>query len=363
MACVMQPIPIRITEAQPMSDVLLEIKNLSTHFETRAGTIKAVDGLDLVLRRNHTMCVVGESGSGKSMTASSILQILRKPGRIVSGEMIYHFADGRTVDIAKLDPNSKQMRAIRGKSISMIFQEPMTSMSPVHTIGSQISEMILVHDEGTKAEAKARTLELLGKVGIPNPGARYSSYPFQLSGGMRQRAMIAMALACKPELLIADEPTTALDVTTQANVLKLMREIQKETGISIMLITHDLGVVAEVADDVTVMYLGRTMEQANVFDLFNAPEHPYTRALLNSVPRLDLKRGERLAQIRGMVPNPFGRPKGCPFVTRCPERRLGLCDQQEPELYDLDGRTSRCFRVDPAHAGAWAQDRTKEALV
>lgn len=338
-----------------MSDILLEIRNLSTHFQTRTGVVKAVDGLDLTLRRNHTMCVVGESGSGKSMTASSILQLVKKPGRIVSGEMIYHFKDGRTVDIAKLDPNSKQMRAIRGKYISMIFQEPMTSMSPVHTIGSQISEMILVHEEVSQAEAKARTIELLSRVRIPNAEARYSSYPFQLSGGMRQRAMIAMALACRPELVIADEPTTALDVTTQANVLNLMREIQRESGISIMLITHDLGVVAEVADDVTVMYLGRTMEQANVFDLFNSPQHPYTRALLGSVPRLDLKRGERLTQIRGMVPSPFARPKGCPFVTRCPERRLGLCDGEEPDLYQLGGRTARCFQHDPVHASAWAQ--------
>ena len=334
-------------------DILLEIRNLSTHFETRSGVVRAVDGLDLTLRRNHTMCVVGESGSGKSMTASSILQILKKPGRIVSGEMIYHFKDGRTVDIAKLDPNSKQMRAIRGKYISMIFQEPMTSMSPVHTIGSQISEMILVHDDISKAEAKARTIELLSRVRIPNAAARFSSYPFQLSGGMRQRAMIAMALACRPELVIADEPTTALDVTTQANVLNLMREIQRESGISIMLITHDLGVVAEVADDVTVMYLGRTMEQANVFDLFNHPQHPYTRALLGSVPRLDLQRGERLTQIRGMVPSPFARPKGCPFVTRCPERRLGLCDKEEPGLYRVEDSTSRCFQHDPAHAAAW----------
>ncbi len=338
-----------------MSDILLEVRNLSTHFKTRSGVIKAVDGLDLTLRRNHTMCVVGESGSGKSMTASSILQILKHPGRIVSGEMIYHFQDGRTVDIARLDPNSKQMRAIRGKHISMIFQEPMTSMSPVHTIGSQISEMILIHEEVSAAEAKKRTIELLSRVRIPNAEARFSSYPFQLSGGMRQRAMIAMALACRPELVIADEPTTALDVTTQANVLNLMREIQRESGISIMLITHDLGVVAEVADDVTVMYLGRTMEQANVFDLFNTPSHPYTRALLGSVPRLDLQRGERLTQIRGMVPSPFARPKGCPFVTRCPERRLGLCDQQEPGLYKVGDHTSRCFQHDPAHASAWTE--------
>ncbi len=343
-----------------MSDTLLEIRNLSTHFETRAGAVKAVDGLDLTLRRNHTMCVVGESGSGKSITASSILQILRRPGRIVSGEMIYHFKDGRTVDIAKLHPDSREMRAIRGKHISMIFQEPMTSMSPVHTIGDQVSEMILVHEEVSKADAKARTIDLLGTVGIPNPSARYSSYPFQLSGGMRQRAMIAMALACKPELLIADEPTTALDVTTQANVLKLMRGIQKEFGLSIMLITHDLGVVAEVADEVTVMYLGRTMEQAGVYDLFRAPRHPYTRALLGSMPRVDLKRGTRLTQIKGMVPSPFARPAGCPFVTRCPERRMGICDRAVPNLYELGGRTSRCFEHDPRYADAWARNGSAE---
>jgi peptide/nickel transport system ATP-binding protein len=337
-----------------VSDILLEIRNLSTHFETRAGAIKAVDGLDLTLRRNRTTCVVGESGSGKSITASSILQILRKPGRIVSGEMIYHFNDGSTVDIARLHPHSKQMRAIRGKHISMIFQEPMTSMSPVHTIGDQISEMILIHEEVPKAIARARTIDLLGKVGIPNPSARYSSYPFQMSGGMRQRAMIAMALACKPELLIADEPTTALDVTTQANVLKLMRSIQEEFGLSIMLITHDLGVVAEVADEVTVMYLGRTMEQATVYDLFQAPQHPYTRALLGSMPRVDLKRGTRLTQIKGMVPSPFARPAGCPFVTRCPERRMGICDKAVPALYDLGGRSARCFELDPRFADAWA---------
>lgn len=355
MGCGMPQTPILIMpREEAMSDVLLEVRNLSTYFTTRVGTIKAVDGLDLTLKRNHTMCVVGESGSGKSITASSILQIVRKPGRIIAGEMIYHFKDGRTVDIAKLAPDSKQMRAIRGKYISMIFQEPMTSMSPVHTIGDQISEMILIHDEVSKAVAKDRTIELLARVGIPNPAARYSSYPFLLSGGMRQRAMIAMALACKPELLIADEPTTALDVTTQANVLNLMREVQREFGISIMLITHDLGVVAEIADNVTVMYLGRTMEQANVYDLFNNPQHPYTRALLGSIPRVDLERGARLTQIQGMVPNPFSRPVGCPFVTRCPERRMGICDRAVPGLYELQGaKTSRCFQHDERYAHAW----------
>ena len=337
-----------------MSDVLLEIRGLSTHFGTRGGVVKAVDGLDVTLYRDRTMCIVGESGSGKSIAAASILRILRKPGRIVSGQMIWHFPDGGTVDLAALDPNSRQMRAIRGKHIAMIFQEPMTSMSPVHTIGDQISEMILIHDEVSKAEAKARTIELLGRVGIPTPANRYDAYPFLLSGGMRQRAMIAMALSCKPDLLIADEPTTALDVTTQANVLDLMREVQAEFGIGVMLITHDLGVVAEVADDVTVMYLGRTMEQAGVHALFDSPKHPYTRALLASIPRPDLPRGARLSPIEGMIPNPLARPPGCPFQSRCTERRVGICDMHEPALYDLgDSRRSSCFQHDPKFAAAW----------
>ncbi|HTJ57918.1 MAG TPA: ABC transporter ATP-binding protein [Devosiaceae bacterium] len=343
-----------------MSDLLLEVRNLQAHFFTREGVVRAVDGLDLTLHRNRTMCIVGESGSGKSIASYAIMQLLRKPGRIVGGEIIYHYADGGTVDLAKLDPNGKEMRAIRGKHIAMIFQEPMTSMSPVHTIGDQITEMILLHERVGRRVAKERAIELLGRVGMPDPASRFDTFPFTLSGGMRQRAMIAMALSCNPDLLIADEPTTALDVTTQANVLDLMRELQRDYGISIMLITHDLGVVAETADDVTVMYLGKTMEQGDVFELFQRPQHPYTRALLNSLPRLDLPRGTQLSQINGMVPNPLARPPGCPFQSRCAERRAGICDASTPPLVQLsDTRLSRCFQHDAACASAW-QDHALE---
>jgi peptide/nickel transport system ATP-binding protein len=336
-----------------MSDILLEVRDLQVHFPTRGGVIKAVDGLDLTLRRNRTMCVVGESGSGKSMTAAAILQILKKPGRIVKGEIIFHHQNGRSVDLARLSPNSGEMRQIRGSHIAMIFQEPMTSMSPVHTIGDQVSEMILLHEKVPRGEAKRRTIRLLGRVGIPDPERRYDSYPFMLSGGMRQRVMIAMALSCNPDLLIADEPTTALDVTMQANVLNLMQEVQQEFGISIMLITHDFGVVAEVADDVTVMYLGRTVEQGDVHDLFRNPKHPYTRALLRSVPRPDAPRGGRLTQIEGMVPSPFNRPAGCPFQPRCTEMIADPCTVSCPPLLDAGTSRARCFQYDPAHAGLW----------
>jgi oligopeptide/dipeptide ABC transporter ATP-binding protein len=357
----MAPIPTRITEAATMNELLLEVKNLSTHFVTRSGVVRAVDGLDLTLRRNGTMCVVGESGSGKSITAASILQLLRKPGRIVSGEILWHHADGKIVDLAKLDPKGREMRAIRGKHISMIFQEPMSSMSPVHTIGDQISELILLHEKVSRPVARERTLRLLSRVSIPRPELRFGAYPFMLSGGMLQRVMIAMALSCNPDLLIADEPTTALDVTTQAYMLDLMREIQAEFGISIILITHDLGVVAEIADDVTVMYLGRTMEQAGAFDLFERPRHPYTRALLGSIPRLDLPRGGRLTQIHGMIPNPLARPPGRPFQSRCPDRITGICDIEAPPLL-VDGAGSvRCYQYDPDHAGAWAGSATERA--
>jgi oligopeptide/dipeptide ABC transporter ATP-binding protein len=336
-----------------MSDILLEIRDLQVHFPTRAGIIKAVDGLDLTLHRNRTMCVVGESGSGKSMTAAAILQILKKPGRIVNGEIIFHHRNGRTVDLAKLSPNSSEMRQIRGSHIAMIFQEPMTSMSPVHTIGDQVSEMILLHEKIPRGEAKRRAVKLLGRVGIPDPERRYDAYPFMLSGGMRQRVMIAMALSCNPDILIADEPTTALDVTMQANVLSLMQEVQQEFGISIMLITHDFGVVAEVADDVTVMYLGKTVEQGDVHDLFRNPKHPYTRALLRSIPRPDAPVGGRLMQIEGMVPSPFNRPKGCPFEPRCSEAIENPCAVACPPLLDAGKSRARCFQYDPAHAVLW----------
>ncbi|HEY4201803.1 MAG TPA: ABC transporter ATP-binding protein [Devosiaceae bacterium] len=344
-----------------MSDILLEVRNLSVHFPTRGGLIKAVDGLDLTLHRNKTMCVVGESGSGKSMTAAAILQILKRPGRIAGGEVLFHHQNGRVVDLAKLKPNSQEMRAIRGRHIAMIFQEPMTSMSPVHTVGDQVSEMILLHEKVTRSEAKKRAIRLLGRVGIPDPESRYDTYTFMLSGGMRQRVMIAMALSCNPDVLIADEPTTALDVTMQANVLALMQEVQKEFGISIMLITHDFGVVAEVADDVTVMYLGKTVEQGEVHDIFRAPKHPYTNALLHSIPRLDAVPGARLTQIEGMVPSPFNRPSGCPFQSRCPDALVDPCTGACPDLLDAGTSRARCYQYDPAYAGLWGNAGGAEA--
>jgi len=345
-----------------MSDILLEVRNLSVHFPTRAGIIKAVDGLDLTLYRNKTMCVVGESGSGKSMTAAAILQILKKPGRIAGGEILFHHQNGRVVDLAQLKPNSQEMRAIRGRNIAMIFQEPMTSLSPVHTIGDQVSEMILLHEKIPRNEARRRAIDLLGRVGIPDPEARYDTYSFMLSGGMRQRVMIAMALSCNPDLLIADEPTTALDVTMQANVLSLMQQVQKEFGISIMLITHDFGVVAEIADDVTVMYLGKTVEQGEVHDIFRTPRHPYTNALLHSIPRLDAPPGGRLAQIEGMVPSPFNRPAGCPFQTRCPDMISDPCARACPELLDVGSSRARCYQYDPAYADRWQHATSLETV-
>lgn len=344
-----------------MPDLLLEVRNLSVHFPTRSGLIKAVDGLDLTLYRNKTMCVVGESGSGKSMTAAAILQLLKKPGRIVGGEILFHHKNGRVVDLARLHPNGQEMRSVRGHHVAMIFQEPMTSMSPVHTIGDQVSEMILLHERVTKAEAKRRTIQLFSRVGIPDPETRYDIYPFMLSGGMRQRVMIAMALSCNPDLLIADEPTTALDVTMQANVLALMQEVQKEFGVSIMLITHDFGVVAEIADDVTVMYLGKTVEQGEVHDIFRAPRHPYTKALLHSIPKVDAVPGARLTQIEGMVPSPFNRPPGCPFQTRCPEMIVEPCSGSCPELLDAGSSRARCFQYDRAYAARWQPVGAPEA--
>jgi peptide/nickel transport system ATP-binding protein len=344
------------------NDTLLEVRGLKTHFFLDEGVVKAVDGVDLKVRRGETLCVVGESGCGKSVTARSILQLVDRPGRIVEGEILLSHApqtepngaagaapegaptDGgataittrEVLDLASLDPRSKAMRDIRGKEISMIFQEPMTSLSPVHTIGDQITENVLLHLPMNKQEARARTVEELARVGIPNPGQRVDAYPFQLSGGMRQRAMIAMALACNPSLLIADEPTTALDVTTQAQILELMRGLQDELGMAIMFITHDLGVVAEMADDVAVMYLGIVAERGDVDSIFHDPKHPYTRALLRSIPRMGRsKANQRLDSIRGMVPHPYNRPTGCPFHTRCDEIIEGYCEEILPPRIPL----------------------------
>ncbi|MFK8251155.1 ABC transporter ATP-binding protein [Ancylobacter terrae] len=271
------------------NDIVVEVRNLSTWFDTGRDVLKAVDGIDFTLRRGRTLCVVGESGSGKSVTARSILNIVPKPGRIVGGDILLHGAgpDGGPLNLAALDPKGRQIRAIRGRDIGMIFQEPMSSLSPVHTIGQQIIETIRLHERMSKKEARERAIEMLAQVKIPRPERSIDSYPFEFSGGMRQRAMTAMALVCNPKLLIADEPTTALDVTTQAEILDLMRGLQSRHGMAMMFITHDMGVVAEIADDVAVMYHGKVVETGSVDDIFFAPKHPYTKQLLNSVLALE----------------------------------------------------------------------------
>jgi len=342
------------TTAAPdqQEDLLLEVRNLKTWFDLDEGTVKALDGATFDVKRGKTLCIVGESGCGKSMTARSILQIVQPPGRVVEGEMLFHrkTRDGSiaTVDLAKLDPKGRAIRDIRGKEISMIFQEPMTSFSPVHTIGSQIAENVLLHSTMTKEEARQHSIEMLRKVGVPRAEDRFDAYPFQLSGGLRQRAMIAMALSNNPQLLIADEPTTALDVTTQAQILELMKQLQDEFGMAMIFITHDLGVVAEIADEVAVMYLGIVAERGNVDQIFHEPRHPYTRALLRSIPRLGQATRERLDSIRGMVPDPYNRPPGCPFNTRCDFAMPGICDRILPPTTDLGYRRDvRCLLYEP----------------
>ncbi len=325
---------------------LVEIRDLRTHFFTDDGVVKAVEGVDLDVHANRTLCILGESGCGKSIMARSMLRIVDSPGRIVDGSITYRAADGRTVDLAKARLGSKELRGIRGQDIAMIFQEPMSSLGPITKIGKQITETLLLHRKITKAEAKEIAIEMLNKVGIPNPAERYEAYPFELSGGMRQRAMIAMALSCEPRLLIADEPTTALDVTTQAQILDLIAELKDELAMGVMLITHDLGVVAEVAEDVAVMYMGRVVEKGDVYSIFENPQHPYTQALLKSVPRIGGERRRRLPAIRGMVPHPLARPSGCPFRTRCDHAMAGVCDVEVPELTEVGGSQVACFLHD-----------------
>ena len=325
-----------------MSEPLLCIEDLRTHFFTDEGVVKSVDGVDLVVEPGRTLAVLGESGCGKSVTARSILKIVDRPGRIVSGRMLWTREDGSVVDLAALPPTGPVIRAIRGREIAMIFQEPMTSLGPIHTIGDQISETILLHHPLNKREACERAIAMLGRVGIPDPAARMAAYPFQLSGGMRQRAMIALALSCSPRLLIADEPTTALDVTTQANILDLMRELQGEYGMAMLFITHDLGVVAEIADTVAVMYLGKVVEQGSVDTIFHAPRHPYTQALLRSIPKLGAGGQQRLAAIKGGIPHPLNRPPGCAFAPRCDQAIAGVCGSVAPDLHALDAGSVRC---------------------
>jgi len=319
-----------------MATPLLDVRDLRTRFATDEGEFNAVDGVSLSLEAGRTLGVVGESGCGKSMTALSIMGLVPPPGRVVGGVIRFE-----GVDLLKLSPGG--LRELRGNALSMIFQEPMTSLNPAFTVGAQIVEGIVKHRGASRAEAKAQAVEVLRRVRIPSPEARFDDYPHRLSGGMRQRVMIAMALACQPRLLIADEPTTALDVTIQAQILDLMRMLREETGTAIILITHDLGVVAELADDVAVMYAGRIVERAPVRSLFAAPQHPYTVGLLGSIPKLHLDQ-ERLAVIEGQVPSLQAPVAGCQFHPRCPFA-VEQCRRQLPPLADVAvGHQAACWR-------------------
>jgi len=316
---------------------LLDVRSLSTHFFTDEGVVRAVEQVSLEIQPGEILSLVGESGCGKSVTGLSILGLIPSPpGRIVHGEILF---DGKNL----LQLKEKEMERVRGNEISMIFQEPMTSLNPVFTIGDQIMEAITLHQSVGRSEARKRTIEMLDRVQIPTPETRIDAYPHQLSGGMRQRAMIAMALSCQPKLLIADEPTTALDVTIQAQVLRLLKEIQREMGMAVMLITHDLGVVTEIADRVAVMYAGRIVEVASIGAIFGHMRHPYTKGLLDSIPQLTEKK-KRLNAIPGQVPNPLSLPVGCKFHPRC-YLMIEDCKKEEPSLFQVDGdHFSRCIR-------------------
>ena len=318
--------------------ILPKIERLQTHFFTEAGTVRAVDGVSLMVRKGETLGIVGESGCGKSVTALSILRLIpTPPGKIVGGNI---YLDGR--DLLKLPEN--EMRKVRGASISMIFQEPMTSLNPVFTVGDQIAEGIRLHQGLSKRESWNKAIEMLRLVRIPDPDRRVREYPHQMSGGMRQRVMIAMALSCNPQLLIADEPTTALDVTIQAQILELLNQLKSELGMAVMLITHDLGVVADTAARVAVMYAGRVVEEAPVLELFTHPKHPYTQGLLNSIPRIEkAERRPRLQAIPGMVPDLLELPKGCKFQARC-SKVFEPCYGDEPQLKDVAANHQvRCY--------------------
>ena len=312
---------------------ILEVRDLRTYFFPEEGTVKAVDGAAFDVYPRKTLGIVGESGCGKSVTARSILRIVERPGRIVNGSILLR-RDGEEAgtDLSRLDPDGSQMRGIRGGDIALIFQEPMTSFSPVHTVGSQIVETIRLHQDVGKREARARALEMLRQVGVSSPERRVDQYAFELSGGLRQRAMIALALSCHPRILIADEPPTALDVTTQAQILDLLMALQEREGMAIILITHNLGVIAEMCDEVVVMYLGRVVEQGPVDAIFHNPKHPYTRALLRSMPSINARVRSRLPVIEGSIPHPYNRPSGCAFHPRCPDFMPGRCDKEEPAI-------------------------------
>jgi len=350
--------------SESLSEPLIEVKDLRVEFDVRAGIVKAVDGLTLTIQRGKTLGVIGESGCGKSMTARAILNMIPKPGKITQGKIVYHRRlqnNGQSqlddiVELTEVDPDGKIIREIRGGEIGMIFQEPMSSLTPVYTVGShineavalhhltpvrkvgdQLAEQVMAHRQVTKEESREIAIKMLQRVGIPKPTERVDSYPHQLSGGQRQRVMIAIALSCEPALLIADEPTTALDVSIEAQILDIMRELQESVNMAIMFITHNLGVIASMADEIVVMYMGKAVERAKVVDLFKNAKHPYTQALLKSIPHLGKKKvGGRLASISGMVPDPFNLPTGCVFHPRCPMFMPGKCDQIAPSWTKVD---------------------------
>ena len=326
-------------------DKIISVKNLKTYFYANNRCNKALNGVSMDIKRGKTLCIVGESGCGKSVTASSIMQLLPKFSRIEEGEIIYHDENGRDIKIHELERNSKEMRQLRGKDIAMIFQDPMTALNPVYTIGWQIVEMIRTHEKISKKEAKERALKLLKDMGIPLAEKRIDQYPHEFSGGMRQRAMIAMAMSCNPKVLIADEPTTALDVTIQAQIFELMDKLKREYNTAIMLITHDMGVVCELADDVAVMYMGNIIESGSAKEVLENPSHPYTKALLKSIPVLGKGADQDINPIRGATPDPFDRPTGCQFAPRC-DYYCKECDEQMPEEQLINESTHmvRCIK-------------------
>ena len=345
--------------SENLMEPLIEVKDLRVEFDVRAGIVKAVDGLNLTIHRGKTLGVIGESGCGKSMTARAILNMIPKPGKITNGKILYHRrvqSNGHgniddVVELTQLDPDGKIIREIRGGEIGMIFQEPMSSLTPVYTagthiaeavslhhltpvrkIGDQLAEQVMAHQKVTKEEARTIGIDMLRRVGIPKPNERVDNYPHQLSGGQRQRVMIAIALSCEPAMLIADEPTTALDVSIEAQILDIMRDLQNSVNMAIMFITHNLGVIASMAEEIVVMYMGKAVEQAKVVELFKDAKHPYTQALLRSIPKLGEKQeGSRLASISGMTPDPFNLPTGCVFHPRCPMFMPGKCDKIVPK--------------------------------
>lgn len=332
-------------------NIIVQVRELAVQFNTMQGAVSAVNGVSFDVPAGKTLGIVGESGCGKSVTAQSILRLLPSPpARILNGEILFQRRNGEVIDLAKLQPKSPEMRSIRGNEIAMIFQEPMTSLTPAYTVGEHIMEAVKLHQGVEKREAKKRAVEMLDRVGMPQPSRTVDAYPHQLSGGMLQRAMIAIALSCRPTLLIADEPTTALDVTTGAQILDLMERLQAELGMSIIHISHNLGVIAEVADEVAVMYLGRIVEQATVEELFGNPKHPYTQGLLKSLPLVGVKR--RLEPIQGVVPEPNAIPPGCAFGPRCPKFMPGKCDASIPPAFQVGpAHTTRCFLYEESSAG------------